>query len=177
MLVHSPDTRLRIRQFAAARQFQKQECAGAFEADAIAANDTAALTHCSPGRAVDIMPEALDRRMRSAPFGLECLDFLIGKPVRLKFPPSAEPTHVTEREITCLAGGPLRRAFGVGAGRNAENLARSFAVNFIPRVVRGVIATVRIKLPRFASDPGQDAAFDAREIGADQYVSGRRADH
>ena len=52
-----------------------------------------------------------------------------------------------------------------------------FRSNFIARIARGVIAAIRIKLPLFASDPGQDAAFDAREIGADQHVTGRRNDH
>jgi hypothetical protein len=101
----------------------------------------------------------------------------IGKPVRLEFPPSAEAARVAEREIACLADAPLRRVFGVGAGRDAEDLARGLAIDFITRIARGVIAAIRIKLPLFASNPGQYPAFDAREIGADQLVTGCRNDH
>ena len=148
------DPRLRIRQFAAARQFQEQECAGTFEADAIAANDTTALTHCGPSRAVDIMPKRLIAGCAARHSVLNVSTSGSVNLVRLKFPPGAEAAHVAEREIACLADAPLRRSFRVGAGRDAEDLARGLTVDFIARIARGVIVAIRIKLPLFAGDPG-----------------------
>ena len=70
-----------------------------------------------------------------------------------------------------------RRSFRVGAGRRRGRSCSGLAVGLVARIMRGVIAAIRVELPFFASDPGQHAAFDAREVGADQHVPGRRDDH
>jgi hypothetical protein len=62
-----------ISELAAARQFQMQECTNALEGNTATRNDTATLVRRSPCRSIDVVPEPLDLRMRSAPFSLELL--------------------------------------------------------------------------------------------------------
>ena len=103
------NARLRIAELAAARQFQLQESAGASERNRPTVRNAAALAHGSPGRAINLVPEALDGRMRSTPFILECLDFLIGKLIRLEFAPGAKTAGIAKRQITGFADVALRR--------------------------------------------------------------------
>ena len=108
---------------------------------------------------------------------LERLDFRVGEFVRLEFPPRIQAAHVAEREIAGLADTALRRVLCVGAGRHAEDLACGLAVRLVARITCRVKSAVGVELPIFASNPRQDAAFDRAEIGADQHVPGRCADH
>ncbi len=85
------DPRLRIGDLAAGRQLQLQESAGAFQVDAAAANDLAALAHGKHGRAIDVVPELVrSSDARHAIRALNCLDFRVGEFIRLEFPPSIQ---------------------------------------------------------------------------------------
>jgi hypothetical protein len=89
------DVRLRVCQFAAARQLQKQESAGALKSNAAATDDTAAFTHRSPGGTIETVPKFYNCRMGSAPFTLELLDLLVGETIG-KFPPSFQAAHIAK---------------------------------------------------------------------------------
>ena len=100
-------------------------------------------------------------RMRSTPFALERLDFLVGEFIRLEFPPGIQAALVAERQIAGLADAALRRVLRVGAGRHAEDLAGGDAVRLVARITCRVKAAIAVELPFFAGNPGQHAAFDA----------------
>src|SRR5262249_45599235 len=78
---------LRVSEFAAARQLQEQKCAAAFEGDTATGDYTAALAHRSPCGPINVVPEPLNVRMRSAPFLFELLHFFISEFLGLEFAP------------------------------------------------------------------------------------------
>jgi hypothetical protein len=149
------DARLRIGKLAAARQLQLQEGAGTSERNPSAVGNAAAFAHGSPRRAINLVPEAFDSRMRSPPISLEFFNFLIGKLIRLEFAPGIETAGITKREITGLADGAFRRILIKAAVRYAEDFAGRYAIRLIARIAGSVKTAV---LSSFHSSPATHAS-------------------
>jgi hypothetical protein len=51
--------------------------------------------HGSPGRTINVVPEAFDQRMRCTPFSFELFNFGVGELLGLKFPPSVQAALIS----------------------------------------------------------------------------------
>src|SRR5215831_9646485 len=114
--------------------------------------------------------------MRSPPFSVECLYFIICEPIRLKFSPRIDASHVSKGEIAGFPHVPLGAILCVGTTRSAENATCGFTIRFVTLIACCVITPICIELPFFAGNPCQNPALDSAEVGTDQYVAGRSYD-
>src|SRR5262249_51992276 len=153
-MVVADDARVWIGQLATARQFQQPKSADSFEFSPAAVNDGPAFANCSPGRAIQIVPEFFDRRMQRPPFALELLNFFVGEALGLEFSPSIFAAHIAEGEIASFTDSTLRRFLIIRAVRHPEDLACGDAVRLIARITCCVKAAVLIEFPVLAGDPG-----------------------
>ena len=98
------------------------------ESDRTTTDNTAALAHSSPSSDVEVVPEALDLRMRGAPFPLEfSTSSSLNRPGS-NFRQAPRPPMIAESEITGLSDAALRRLLIESAVRYAENLASGDAI-------------------------------------------------
>src|SRR5262249_19696331 len=152
--------RLRVAQLAAARQLELQECAVTLQCNGAAADDTAALMYGGPGGSINLVPKALDLRMRRTPFGLDLLALGFAKCTRRKFLDGVGAALISARKI---AGFSVRSFVLIGrdrALRNVQHPAGENAVGLVLGIPRRVVATIGIELPLFAGNPGQHPAFN-----------------
>src|SRR5262249_9106821 len=102
------DARIRIGKLAAARQFNTQVGARAFQQQSTATNDLLANAYRFPRRAIDGVPQLLDVGLRCAPVLLALLRLRISESIRLEFAPGIQSGVITECEIAGLADFALR---------------------------------------------------------------------
>ena len=134
---------MRIGELAAARQLQEQEGADASECDRAAADDAAAVLHGSPSGAIDLVPEILDARMRSAPFSFNLLALGFVENSRRKFLDRAGAPHVAAGEIRGFSDFPLGRFRREAAVRHVQHPASEDAIRFVARILCGVVTCDR----------------------------------